>query len=161
MTPALDLVASLSIEVGVHTYKHDPSHKSYGLEVVEALKVAPEQVFKTLVVNLMRADLKKELVIVLVPVVTTADLKVVSLVMKAKRAFLASGVDAERVTGYVVGGISPLGTRTPLRTLIDESANNYEILYCSGGRRGLEISIRPEDLLRATKAQAVPGLTNN
>ena len=161
MTPALDLVASLGIEVGVHTYKHDPSHKSYGLEVVEALKVAPEQVFKTLVVNLMRVDLKKELVIVLVPVITTADLKVVSLVMKAKRAFLASGIDAERVTGYVVGGISPLGTRTPLRTLIDESANNYEILYCSGGRRGLEISIRPEDLLRATKAQAVPGLTNN
>ena len=161
MTPALDLVASLGIEVGVHAYKHDSSNKSYGLEVVEALKVAPEQVFKTLVVNLMRADLKKELVIVLVPVVTTADLKVVSLVMKAKRAFLASGVDAERVTGYVVGGISPLGTRTPLRTLIDESANNYEILYCSGGRRGLEISIRPEDLLRATKAQAVPGLTNN
>jgi Cys-tRNA(Pro)/Cys-tRNA(Cys) deacylase len=161
VTPALDLVASLGIEVGVHTYKHDPSHKSYGLEVVEALKVAPEQVFKTLVVNLMRADLKKELVIVLVPVITTADLKVVSLVMKAKRAFLANGIDAERVTGYVVGGISPLGTRTPLRTLIDESANNYEILYCSGGRRGLEISISPEDLLRATKAQAVPGLTNN
>ncbi|MFQ3328417.1 MAG: Cys-tRNA(Pro)/Cys-tRNA(Cys) deacylase [Candidatus Poriferisodalaceae bacterium] len=161
MTPALDLVASLGIEVGVHTYKHDPSHKSYGLEVVEALKVAPEQVFKTLVVNLMRVDLKKELVIVLVPVITTADLKVVSLVMKAKRAFLASGIDAERVTGYVVGGISPLGTRTPLRTLIDESANNYEILYCSGGRRGLEISISPEDLLRATKAQEVPGLTNN
>jgi Cys-tRNA(Pro)/Cys-tRNA(Cys) deacylase len=96
-----------------------------------------------------------------VPVITTADLKVVSLVMKAKRAFLASGIDAERVTGYVVGGISPLGTRTPLRTLIDESANNYEILYCSGGRRGLEISISPEDLLRATKAQEVPGLTNN
>ena len=161
MTPALDLVASLGIEVGVHTYKHDPSHKSYGLEVVEALKVAPEQVFKTLVVNLMRADLKKELVIVLVPVVTTADLKVVSLVMKAKRAFLASGVDAERATGYVVGGISPLGTRTPLRTLVDESVNNYEIMYCSGGRRGLEISISPEDLLRATKAQSVPGLRNN
>ena len=160
MTPALDLVASLGIEVGVHSYKHDPSHKSYGLEVVEALKVASEQVFKTLVVNLIRTDLKSELVMVLVPVVKTVNLKVVSSVMKAKKAFLASGVDAERVTGYVVGGISPLGTRTTLRTLIDESANNYEILYCSGGRRGLEISICPKELLRVINAQAVPGLTN-
>ncbi len=160
MTPALDLVASLGIEVGVHSYKHDPSHKSYGLEVVEALKVASEQVFKTLVVNLIRTDLKSELVMVLVPVVKTVNLKVVSSVMKAKKAFLASGVDAERVTGYVVGGISPLGTRTTLRTLIDESANNYEILYCSGGRRGLEISISPKELLRVINAQAVPGLTN-
>ena len=160
MTPALDLVASLGIEVGVHSYKHDPSHKSYGLEVVEALKVASEQVFKTLVVNLIRTDLKSELVMVLVPVVKTVNLKVVSSVMKAKKAFLAGGVDAERVTGYVVGGISPLGTRTTLRTLIDESANNYEILYCSGGRRGLEISISPKELLRAINAQAVPGLTN-
>ena len=160
MTPALDLVASLGIEVGVHSYKHDPSHKSYGLEVVEALKVASEQVFKTLVVNLIRTDLKNELVMVLVPVVKTVNLKVVSSVMKAKKAFLASGVDAERATGYVVGGIGPLGTRTPLRTLIDESANNYEILYCSGGRRGLEISISPKELLRVINAQAVPGLTN-
>ena len=131
MTPALDLVASLGIEVGVHSYKHDPSHKSYGLEVVEALKVASEQVFKTLVVNLIRTDLKNELVMVLVPVVKTVNLKVVSSVMKAKKAFLASGVDAERATGYVVGGISPLGTRTPLRTLIDESC----LLYTSPSPR--------------------------
>ena len=122
--------------------------------------MASEQVFKTLVVNLIRTDLKNELVMVLVPVVKTVNLKVVSSVMKAKKAFLASGVDAERATGYVVGGISPLGTRTPLRTLIDESANNYEILYCSGGRRGLEISISPKELLRVINAQAVPGLTN-
>ena len=152
MTPAVDAAAAAGIEVGVHPYDHDPSHPSYGMEAAEALGVDPEEVFKTLVVEL--AD--GRLALAVVPVETTLDVKAVAAALGAKKAVMADPQRAERVTGYVVGGISPVGTKTALPTVVEETALALDLLYCSGGRRGLDISLRPADLVSLTGAVAAP-----
>jgi Cys-tRNA(Pro)/Cys-tRNA(Cys) deacylase len=131
----------------VHEYVHDPRHDSYGMEASAALGVAPDRVFKTLI-----AEVDGKLVVAVVPVVGELDLKALAAAAGGKRAAMADVAAAERATGYVAGGISPLGQRKRLPVVIDESALGYSTMFCSAGRRGLEIELAPADLVRAANA---------
>lgn len=146
-TPATVALARAGVEHEVLTYSADPRAASYGLEAAAALGVDPGRVFKTLV-----ASVDARLVVALVPVDTTVDLKALAAAVGAKRAELAEPAAAERATGYVVGGISPLGQRTRLPTVIDDSALTFATVLVSGGRRGLEIALAPSDLVALTGA---------
>jgi Cys-tRNA(Pro)/Cys-tRNA(Cys) deacylase len=131
----------------VHEYSRDPRHESYGLEASEALGIAPERVFKTLI-----AEVDGSLVTAVVPVEGQLDLKALASAVGGKRAVMAEVTAAERATGYVAGGISPVGQRKRLPVVIDASAMAFGTVFCSGGRRGLEIELAPADLVRAAKA---------
>ena len=133
----------------VHEYEHDQRHESYGREASEALGVPPERVFKTLV-----ADVDGGLTVGVVPVASQLDLKALAAAAGGKKAKMADVAAAERATGYVAGGISPLGQRKRLPVVIDSSALNFGTVFCSGGRRGLEIELSPADLVRATNGAA-------
>ncbi|HEY1322007.1 MAG TPA: Cys-tRNA(Pro) deacylase [Streptosporangiaceae bacterium] len=146
-TPATALLAKLGIEHAVHEYPHDPRHGSYGLEASEALGVPAWRVFKTLV-----ADVGGTLTVGVVPVTGQLDLKALAAAAGGKRASMADAAAAERATGYVVGGISPLGHRKRLPVVVDSSALRHATVFCSGGRRGLEIELAPADLVRAAGA---------
>ncbi len=147
-TRALVALARAGVEHTVHTYDHDPATPAgYGLEAAQALGLAPEQVFKTLL-----ADVDGGLVVAVVPVTTTLDLKALASAVGGKRAAMAEPRDAERATGYVVGGISPLGQKTAHPTVVDETAELYETVYVSGGRRGMDIGLAPADLIALTGA---------
>ncbi|GIG55166.1 Cys-tRNA(Pro)/Cys-tRNA(Cys) deacylase [Demequina activiva] len=136
----------------LHPYEHDPaSELSYGLEAAASLGVDPRAVFKTLCVQV-----DGTLTMALVPVSGSLDLKAVAKATGAKRAVMAEPAAAERATGYVVGGISPLGGRKRLPAVIDESALDLARVYVSGGRRGLDISLAPADLVRLTGATTAP-----
>jgi Cys-tRNA(Pro)/Cys-tRNA(Cys) deacylase len=142
-TPALAAAVRAGIEHRVHEYEHDPSSASYGLEAAAKLGVEPERVFKTLVVALAG-----DLSVAVVPVTRQLDLRALG-----KRAALADERAAERATGYVTGGISPLGQRRSLPTVVDESALGFDTVFVSAGRRGLEIELSPRDLVRLTGAE--------
>jgi Cys-tRNA(Pro)/Cys-tRNA(Cys) deacylase len=146
-TPALDLLIRSKTVYSVVTYHHDPSVESFGDEAATALGVEPARVFKTLVV---RTD--TSLVVGVVPVDKALDMKALAKVLGAKRARMADSVVAARSSGYVLGGISPLGQKHPLATVIDESASSFTTIFVSGGRRGLEIELSPDDLARLTTA---------
>jgi Cys-tRNA(Pro)/Cys-tRNA(Cys) deacylase len=146
-TPATALLTRLGIAHSVHTYEHDPRRGSYGLEASDALGIAAERVFKTLV-----AQVDGMLTVGVVPVVGQLDLKALAAVAGGKKAVLADVAAAERATGYVAGGISPVGQRKRLPVVIDSSALGFPTVFCSGGRRGLEIELVPADLVRAASA---------
>lgn len=131
----------------MHTYEHDPRHESFGLEAAEALGVAPGRVFKTLV-----AEVDGTLTVGVVPVDAQLDLKALAAAVGGKRAKMADVIAAERATGYVAGGISPVGQRKRLSTVIDSSALDADTVFCSGGRRGMEIEIAGVDLVAAADA---------
>jgi Cys-tRNA(Pro)/Cys-tRNA(Cys) deacylase len=147
-TPATSLLARLGVVHSVHAYQHDPRHAGYGLEASDALGVPPERVFKTLV-----AEVDGALTVGVVPVVGHLDLKALAAAAGGKKAVMADVAAAERATGYVAGGISPLGQRRRLPVVIDSSALAFATIFCSGGRRGLEIELAPADLVRATGAR--------
>ena len=142
-TPATRAARAAGIEFSVHEYAHDPRADSYGLEAAEALGQDPARVFKTLVV-----DAAGDLTVCVVPVAAQLDLGAIG-----KRTTMAPTQRAERVTGYVAGGISPLGQRKLLPTLVDETALEHATVYVSAGRRGLEIELAPGDLVALTRAQ--------
>jgi Cys-tRNA(Pro)/Cys-tRNA(Cys) deacylase len=142
------LLARLAIAHTVHRYEHDPRRGSYGLEASDALGIAPERVFKTLV-----AEVDGVLTVGVVPVAGQLDLKALAAAAGGKRAVMADVAAAERATGYVAGGISPVGQRRRLPVVIDSSALEFPTVFCSGGRRGLEIELAPTDLVRATGAR--------
>jgi Cys-tRNA(Pro)/Cys-tRNA(Cys) deacylase len=146
-TPATVALTRAGIEHRVHTYDHDPDAASYGLEAAAAMRVDPDRVLKTLL-----ASVEDRLVVAVVPVSAMLDLKAVAAAVGGKRAVMADPADAERVTGYVVGGISPIGQRRPLPTVVDETALGHDTVFVSGGRRGLEIELSPRDLVSATSA---------
>ncbi len=148
MTPAILLARKSGVPHQVHEYSHDPNAASYGLEAAEALGVAPARVFKTLVASLTGA--RAALVVAVVPVDCQLDLKALATAAGAKRAEMAAPQAAERATGYVVGGISPLGQKKRLPLFLDASAQEHDTLYVSAGRRGLEIELAPADLLQLT-----------
>jgi Cys-tRNA(Pro)/Cys-tRNA(Cys) deacylase len=135
----------------VHRYEHDPAVASYGLEAAEALGLDGSQVFKTLV-----TDAGGRLVVAVVPIEALLDLKALAAAMGAKSAEMADPSAAERATGYVVGGISPVGQKRRLPTVVDESAAAWETVFVSGGRRGLEIELAPRDLLAVTQGRLAP-----
>lgn len=130
-----------------HSYEHDRAAVSYGAEAAEALGLAPETVFKTLV-----AEADGELVVGIVPVSAQLDLKALASALGAKKAAMADQAAASRATGYVVGGISPIGQKRRLRTVLDDSALVHPTVYVSGGRRGLDLGLSPADLIKATNA---------
>lgn len=146
-TPATVALTSAGVEYTVHAYDHDPSHPSYGEEAAEAMGVSPERVFKTLI-----ADVDGRLTVAVVPVAGSLDLKALAAAVGGKRAAMADPKAAERATGYVVGGISPLGQKTAHPTVIDETAELFDTVYVSGGRRGMDIGLAPADLIALTKA---------
>jgi len=146
-TPATVLLDRLGIPHSVHHYEHDPRHGSYGLEASDALGVEPERVFKTLI-----ADVDGALTVGVLPVTRQLDLKALAAAAGGKRAAMADVATAERATGYVAGGISPLGQRRRLPVVVDAAALEFGTIFCSGGRRGLEIELGPTDLVRAAHA---------
>jgi len=143
-TPALVVVARAGVSYRVHEYAHDPAAASYGLEAAEKLGVDPARVFKTLV-----AEVDGKPLVAIVPVEAELDLRSLG-----KRTVMAKPADAERITGYVAGGISPLAQRRRLPTLLDESALAFETVFVSAGRRGLEVELAPGDLLALTGGEA-------
>jgi Cys-tRNA(Pro)/Cys-tRNA(Cys) deacylase len=145
-TPATRAATRAGVRVSLHEYAHDPSAASYAGEAAERLGVDPARVFKTIV-----ASVDGRLTVCVVPAAAQLDLRSLG-----KRAALARQADAERATGYVAGGISPLGQRRRLPTLVDESALGYETVFVSAGRRGLELELRPDDLVRLTDADVRP-----
>jgi Cys-tRNA(Pro)/Cys-tRNA(Cys) deacylase len=147
-TPATVLLARLGIAHTVHRYEHDPRRGSYGLEASDALGIAPERVFKTLV-----AEVDGVLTVGVVPVAGQLDLKALAAAAGGKKAVMVEVAVAERATGYVAGGISPVGQRRRLPVVIDFSALEFPTVFCSGGRRGLEIELAPADLVRAAGAR--------
>lgn len=153
-TPATQALHRAGIAFTTHPYEHDPAHPSYGREAAQALGLAPAQVFKTLLVRTGERD--GDLVVAIVPVDAQLDLKSCAAAAGTKRATLADPALAERVTGYVVGGISPIAQRRRLPTLLDDSALTFETVYVSGGRRGLDVGLAPTDLMTVTGARAAP-----
>lgn len=150
-TPASALLARQKVTHRLHAYDHDPRAASYGEEAAAALGVAPQRCFKTLVVQVDGA-----LAVGVVPVSGSLDLKALATALGGKRAALADPVLAERTTGYVRGGISPLGQRKRLPTVVDASATGFPTVYVSAGRRGLQIELDPADLVRLTAATLAP-----
>ncbi|WP_311209252.1 MULTISPECIES: Cys-tRNA(Pro) deacylase [unclassified Aeromicrobium] len=150
-TPALAAVRRAGVEHRVHRYDHDPRATSYGLEAAEALGVEPARIFKTLL-----ADVDGELAVGVVPVTAQLDLKALAATLGHKRAQMADPQRAEKATGYVLGGISPLGQRRRLRTAIDASVLDWDTVHVSAGRRGLEVELAPADLVRLTAATLGP-----
>jgi Cys-tRNA(Pro)/Cys-tRNA(Cys) deacylase len=146
-TPATTLLTEAGVEFRSHSYDHDPSAASYGLEAAQALGVEPGRVFKTLVV-----DVDGTVCIGIVPVDRSLDLKAMAAAVGGKKATLAERAAAERTTGYVLGGISPLGQRRRLPTVLDQSAYEHQRVLVSGGRRGLDVELSTDDLARLTDA---------
>ncbi len=152
MTPAVSELDSAGVEYTLCPYDHDPAADSYGLEAAELLGVEPDLVFKTLMAHV--ADLG--LVVAIVPVSEMLDLKALASAFGYKRAAMAEVRAAERSSGYVAGGISPFGQRTVRPTAIDESATICESIFVSGGRRGLDLEVRPNDLIALLDARVGP-----
>ena len=145
-TPAIAAAARAGVAFAVHEYRHDPRAESFGLEAVDKLGLDAARVFKTLV-----ADVDGALTVAVVPVEAHLDLRALG-----KRARMADAVAAERATGYVAGGISPLGQRRALPTVVDASALDHDTIHVSAGRRGLELELAPADLVELTGARVAP-----
>ncbi len=142
-TQATVAVAKAKVEHRIHEYQHDPAAPSYGLEAAEQLGVDPAGVFKTLV-----AEVDGRLAVAVVPVAARLDLKALAAAAGGRKAVMAETADAERATGYVVGGISPLGHRKRLPVFLDASMQDRPTVLVSAGRRGLELELSPADLAR-------------
>jgi Cys-tRNA(Pro)/Cys-tRNA(Cys) deacylase len=150
-TPATVALTKAQIAFRTHEYEHDPAAGSYGAEAAELMGVDPARLFKTLV-----ADVDGRLTVAVVPVSGSLDLKALASAVGGKKAAMADPAAAERSSGYVLGGISPLGQRRQLPTVVDASALGFETVFCSGGRRGLEIELAPADLVKLTGAVTAP-----
>ncbi|WP_148253209.1 Cys-tRNA(Pro) deacylase [Aidingimonas lacisalsi] len=152
MTPAVRLLIQAEVPFELTEYSHDPKAPAYGDEAAEALRVSTQSVFKTLLAKLDNG----RFVVAVIPVAYQLDLKALARAASIKKAVMADPSEAERVTGYLVGGISPLGQKKPLPTFIDDSIKTLELVHISGGRRGLEISLAPNDLIHQTDATLSP-----
>lgn len=142
MTPGINVAKKNKIKHKIHEYEHDSSSESYGLEAAKKMGVPEVQVFKTLVVKLNN----DELAVGVLPVSSMLSMKLIAKAAKAKKAVMANPLEVERSTGYVLGGVSPLGQKKRLKTIIDQSATNFDTIFVSAGRRGLEIELSPDDL---------------
>jgi Cys-tRNA(Pro)/Cys-tRNA(Cys) deacylase len=152
MTPAINSAKNAKIDYTVHQYEHDSGNSSYGLEAAEKLALSPERVFKTLVVKLDA----RQLVVAILPVNSMLSMKRVAKACGARKAEMADKAEVQRSTGYVLGGVSPLGQKKALKTVIELSAQQYATIYVSGGRRGLEIELNALDLQTITQASFEP-----
>ncbi len=150
-TPATALLTAAKVPFTAYGYDVSPDAPHYGALVAAALGIAPDRMFKTLI-----AEVDGALAVAVVPVTGELDLKALAAATGGKRATLAARAAAERSSGYVRGGISPLGQRWPLTTVIDASAADLDLMYVSGGRRGLQVALAPADLIRLTAATLAP-----
>lgn len=148
MTPAIRLLQKQKIAHSVHEYHHDPDNTNFGLEASKKLGLSPDSVFKTLLVT----DGKAYFVAIL-PVCHLLNLKKMAMAVGVKKLVMANPADAERLTGYIVGGISPIGQKKHLTTVIHSSAQTLDKMYASGGKRGLDIGVAPHDLANLLTAQ--------
>jgi len=146
-TPATLALTAAGISFTQHAFEHDPGARSFGREAAEVLGLPPEQVLKTLLV-----DTGGALAVAVVPVAGQLDLKAMATTLHVKRATMADSVAAQRSSGYVVGGISPIGQKRRLPTVVDASADRFDVVYVSGGRRGLDLGLSPADLVAVTGA---------
>ncbi|WP_417565357.1 Cys-tRNA(Pro) deacylase [Marinobacter sp.] len=144
MTPGINAARKARVAHTIHEYNHDPASESYGTEAAEKTGVDPARIFKTLVVAID----EKELAVGIVPVTTMLNMKLIARAAGGKKAAMADKQAVQRSTGYVLGGVSPLGQKRKLRTFIDESGQSFETIFVSAGRRGLEIELAPQDLAR-------------
>jgi len=149
MTPAINITKKAKIKYTLHEYKHDSDTSSYGEEAATKLNISQARVFKTLLVELN----SKELAVAVLPVSHQLSLKNIASCLNVKKAVMANKDDAQRSTGYLLGGISALGQKKRLKTVIDESASNFDTIYISAGKRGLEIELDPKDLCKLLNAK--------
>ncbi|MEH0714615.1 Cys-tRNA(Pro) deacylase [Vibrio owensii] len=154
MTPAINLAKKKKVTHTIHQYEHDPRADSYGLEAAEVLGQDPKKVFKTLLFCLNGEP--KNLAVAIIPVDQKLNLKLAAKAAKGKKADMADPEIAQKTTGYVVGGISPLGQKKALPTFLHESASEQNTICVSAGKRGLEIELAPKDLLSLTRGQFAP-----
>jgi len=148
MTPAINCLKKAKIKHQIHQYEHDANSKAYGEEAAEKLDIPFDQIFKTLVVSVDN----KNLSVALVPVSKQLDLKAFVKVIGAKKAKMVDKKEVKRATGYILGGVSPIGQKKQLTTIIDNSALKFKTVYVSAGRRGLQIELSPKDLGSQTNA---------
>jgi len=146
MTPAINVLKKTKVDYTLHEYIHDSQNQSYGLEAANKMGLHESRVFKTLIVS-VESNL---LVVAVLPVSSMLSMKLIAKSVGAKRASMADALDVERSTGYVLGGVSPLGQKKKLKTIIDSSAENFSTIYISAGRRGLEIELNSNDLKNLT-----------
>ena len=151
MTPAINAIKKAKIFYAIHEYMHEKSLTSYGAEAAEKIGLAKEKVFKTLVVQLDG----KALAVGIIPFSSMLSMKHIAQAAGVKKAVMAEASDVERSTGYILGGISPLGQKKRLKTFIDSSAQEHQTIFVSAGRRGLEVELYPQDLLRLTNGSFV------
>lgn len=146
MTPAVNLLSKNKVEFRIHQYEHDSDSTSYGMEAAEKLGLDSRRVFKTLVIQLDSG----KLAVAIIPVAEKLSMKHCAKALREKKAMMAERALVEKTTGYVLGGVSPLGQKKQLRTLLNQSAMDFETIFVSAGRRGLEIELSPKDLLEQT-----------
>lgn len=154
MTPAVQAARKAGIRFRLHEYAHDPANANFGLEAAQKLAIPPARVFKTLLVCL-NGD-ARQLAVAVVPVDAQLDLKAMARACQAKKVAMAEPALAERVTGYIVGGISPLGQKRALTTVVDRSASGFDSVFVSAGRRGMDIELAAEDLCSVCRASLAP-----
>lgn len=152
MTPGINAATKAGIAHTIHEYEHDPATDNYGAEAAEKTGANPDQVFKTLVVAID----SKELVVGVVPVSAMLSMKLIAKAAGGKKAAMADPQAVQRSTGYVLGGVSPLGQKKRLRTFVDNSADQFDTIFVSAGRRGLEIELAAADLAKLTRAEFAP-----
>lgn len=151
MTPAIKVTEKAGVDHRIHEYSHDSGSAAWGTEAAEKLGLDPQRVFKTLV---LAVD-GQSLVVAVVPVASMLSMKQLAKAAGGKKAVMADRQEVQRATGYVLGGVSPLGQKRQLKTFVDESARLFPSIFVSGGRRGLEIELAPQDLVRLTTGRFV------
>jgi Cys-tRNA(Pro)/Cys-tRNA(Cys) deacylase len=149
MTPAINTAKKAKIDFTIHEYTHDPKSNSYGEEAAEKMGIEKDRVFKTLVVSNENA----QLCVAIVPVSSQLNLKLFAKAMGSKKAAMADKKLVEKTTGYVLGGVSPIGQKKKLSTIIHETAKQYDTIFVSAGKRGLEIELAPDDLTKLTSGK--------